>query len=770
MSEDDEHPLQEELNNAASLGDLECMKTLLSTTDVNINGGTGTPYRTALHEAVTNGRDQVVQLLLDWNAEIEVKDHSGSTPLHCAVKYNRSKNLIRMLLDHGANVNADNYRGSVLREACWRSYQEAIYLLLDYGADVNSPNQPRQSALQAATNYAHEDIVHMLLKKGAEVSFRSSDCESALMLAVNRVDTSKICLLLQYGAKIDGRILDMAVIRRHEKTLHTLLEASPSAFDVDCNYELALETIAAALKKTTPPALENNSFGCTVAQVRSVWEDGLGAYKYPWGEDFLVDRWRSGSPDERARIAHKFGIDLIKRASSPKSHFEKLNERISRGLLSGFQALPMKGELDDNDIINRACKLLSQLPSTSPPLFSIKLAQDTISSEVFDKYFFVDTRINSTPHWDDLRVTSLTSALVVQVALRVSWAEARQARGQDNPFLCTQGVAQIRLRESILSTIIFSDWNVRAWTFLEAMQSREKIMFLCKHNRIFSVRENVEIVMTEGSLDIGTAFLTTPHLLPQSLVELVQPTEEEEEEKNSWLDFFDKHDSRSDDEPEDNSTLETAAFCLQHRPASREGDAFIIWTILADAPTLRSPEDFWRSKKGTFLSTGFLMSEVSRLKTKGLSWAPSDPIACKIPSLLNGDSSQHREANMMPTEKGEIRDEGFSAFWQVFYLEPSARKNCESLSEDAAFAGDIGEAVRSHFSTRNKIALLRPALQTTWRASGGKIVADIKRLALPIVAVCEYCPDDNGWKWLGVRTLDPDGYLPDFLYENILLV
>lgn len=326
--------------------------------------------------------------------------------------------------------------------------------------------------------------------------------------------------------------------------------------------------------------------------------------------------------------------------------------------------------------------------------------------------------------------------------------------------------AQILLRESILSTIIFSDWNVRAWTLLEAMQSREKIMFLCKHNRIFSLRENLEIVMTQGSLDIGTAFLKTPHLLPQPLVELVQPTTDKTEE-NAWLDEL---DSALDDEPEDNKKLEEAAACLKHRPASREGDAFVIWTILADAPTLRSPEEFWRSRKGTLLSTGFLMSEVSRVKAKGLSWAPSDPTACKIPSLLNRHTGHYHKAEMMVTDKGEIRNDGFSAFWQVFHLEPWARRDGESLSEDAAFARDIREAVRSHFSTRNKIVLLQPALRTKRRIHTGKLITETKGSVLPVVAICEYCPDDNGWKWLGVRTLDLDGYLPEFLSENILLV
>ncbi|KAK6713609.1 hypothetical protein SNK04_004573 [Fusarium graminearum] len=65
----------------------------------------------------------------------------------------------------------------------------------------------------------------------------------------------------------------------------------------------------------------------------------------------------------------------------------------------------------------------------------------------------------------------------------------------------------ICLRESILCTLLACDWNVRAWTLLEALRGRKNIHILCKsgdHNTEISLREVLQVVSTYG---IFTGFL-----------------------------------------------------------------------------------------------------------------------------------------------------------------------------------------------------------------------------------------------------------------------
>ncbi|RDW70526.1 HET domain protein [Aspergillus mulundensis] len=327
--------------------------------------------------------------------------------------------------------------------------------------------------------------------------------------------------------------------------------------------------------------------------------------------------------------------------------------------------------------------------------------------------------------------------------------------------------SRIMLQESILATILFCDWNVRAWTFLESMQGRAKIFFLCKHNNIFSLREILEAVMRDGQLDIGVAFLSAPHLLPASVPK--EPFEEVDRVKEDESLSGESSDLDDRDHPDYNKKLVEAAACLRYRPASRNGDAFVIWTILAGTPTLSSAEHFWKAREGSLLSTAFPMSGASRVNARGLSWAPSDPTSSPVPDLFNPHSRAHPEAEMMDAHKGEIKDVGLSASWDVFQFEWPAQ-GAEAVGEDTASVKKLGEAVsRQLHRTRRKLALLRPLMQDFSRTKGFRIELRSKSV-LPFVAVCEFVAEDGGWRWLGVRGLDLNYLMHRFSPEHVLLV
>jgi ankyrin repeat protein len=54
-------------------------------------------------------------MLIDNGADINAVDNSGQTMLHVASKFSNKRiyNYIKMLLDHGADINVDNSRRSV---------------------------------------------------------------------------------------------------------------------------------------------------------------------------------------------------------------------------------------------------------------------------------------------------------------------------------------------------------------------------------------------------------------------------------------------------------------------------------------------------------------------------------------------------------------------------------------------------------------------------------------------------------------------------------
>ena len=70
----------------------------------------GAANATALHVAVRRGNDAIVAVLLDAEAEVDVRDAQGRTPLHYAASY-ESVESADLLLGRGADVNVVDFDG-----------------------------------------------------------------------------------------------------------------------------------------------------------------------------------------------------------------------------------------------------------------------------------------------------------------------------------------------------------------------------------------------------------------------------------------------------------------------------------------------------------------------------------------------------------------------------------------------------------------------------------------------------------------------------------
>ncbi|KAI0272329.1 hypothetical protein BC834DRAFT_1030488 [Gloeopeniophorella convolvens] len=168
------------LQGAASNGKLDMVQLLLDRgADVNASGG---PYGSALHGAVSNGKLDMVQLLLDRGADINASGgHYGSALQGAA--WNGKLDIVLLLLDHGADINVQGgLYGNMLRAAAcnWRKEIDIVQFFLDRGFDVNAQGGPFGTALIGASYEGHLDIVRLLLARGADTSIRSERYGTAL--------------------------------------------------------------------------------------------------------------------------------------------------------------------------------------------------------------------------------------------------------------------------------------------------------------------------------------------------------------------------------------------------------------------------------------------------------------------------------------------------------------------------------------------------------------------------------------------------------------
>jgi ankyrin repeat protein len=111
------HPLLKEyvgrtpLLYASAAGHYNIVQVLLnSNADINATDLDG---RTALINAMDNGRDNIFSLLIEKGADVNKGEFDrGETPLHWAAKYAGRLHFAKMLLEKGADIKAEDDMGS----------------------------------------------------------------------------------------------------------------------------------------------------------------------------------------------------------------------------------------------------------------------------------------------------------------------------------------------------------------------------------------------------------------------------------------------------------------------------------------------------------------------------------------------------------------------------------------------------------------------------------------------------------------------------------
>ncbi len=121
------------------------MVELLLANGANINAGGWT----ALHSALDDERFDIVELLLDKGADVNIEDDSGYAPLHIAASYAAKHNpkVVELLISKGADINAkDNDGKTALAYAVEKAHTEIAKILRKHGAKEEEGKEAPQSA------------------------------------------------------------------------------------------------------------------------------------------------------------------------------------------------------------------------------------------------------------------------------------------------------------------------------------------------------------------------------------------------------------------------------------------------------------------------------------------------------------------------------------------------------------------------------------------------------------------------------------------------
>jgi len=140
--------------------------------------------RTPLILALCDGYEDVAELLVDKGADVNAIDTYGRTPLLCAFHWT-SESAVKFLIARGADVNVitrpHTYVFGIfalehkpLHDAARLGYKNIVGLLIDKGADVNAKNGDGQTPMDVASGAGHQDIVELLRAAGGESGIKAN--------------------------------------------------------------------------------------------------------------------------------------------------------------------------------------------------------------------------------------------------------------------------------------------------------------------------------------------------------------------------------------------------------------------------------------------------------------------------------------------------------------------------------------------------------------------------------------------------------------------
>jgi ankyrin repeat protein len=148
---------------------------------------------------------RVKYLLENKHASIDAQDPQGETPLHHAL-VRRSQPMIKLLLDHGANVAATDRDGwSPLMTAAWADDGAAVKLLVVHQGNPNFAGPGNLTPLAIALEYGKDSSAVALVESGADYKTPMGDAGySPLMLAVAGHSEAAARALITKGADVNA--------------------------------------------------------------------------------------------------------------------------------------------------------------------------------------------------------------------------------------------------------------------------------------------------------------------------------------------------------------------------------------------------------------------------------------------------------------------------------------------------------------------------------------------------------------------------------------
>lgn len=199
-----------EIHTTAQAGNIDKVKELL-TQDPSLINALDNFQRTPLHWACRGVHFELVNYLVEQDADVNAADVNGITPLH-SVASRGHREAARVLIDKGAHIDQQSTidRSTPLHYAAQGGHGEVVSLLLEKGARTDVKDIGERTPLHVAVQAKQTAITAALLTAmktttPAAVNLSDFDGNTALHLACSGGMTEIASSLIHGGADVNVR-------------------------------------------------------------------------------------------------------------------------------------------------------------------------------------------------------------------------------------------------------------------------------------------------------------------------------------------------------------------------------------------------------------------------------------------------------------------------------------------------------------------------------------------------------------------------------------
>ncbi|KAB0350200.1 hypothetical protein FD754_015057, partial [Muntiacus muntjak] len=231
------------------------LRLLGSTKKINVNFQDPDGF-SALHHAALNGNTELITLLLEAQAAVDIKDNKGMRPLHYAAWQGR-KEPMKLVLKAGSAVNIPSDEGHIpLHLAAQHGHYDVSEMLLQHQSNPCMVDNSGKTPLDLACEFGRVGVVQLLLSSNmctALLEPRPGDTTdpngtSPLHLAAKNGHIDIIRLLLQAGIDINrqtksGTALHEAALCGKTEVVRLLLDNGINAHVRNTYSQTALDIV-----------------------------------------------------------------------------------------------------------------------------------------------------------------------------------------------------------------------------------------------------------------------------------------------------------------------------------------------------------------------------------------------------------------------------------------------------------------------------------------------------------------------------------------------